>query len=481
MVRRELFAKLGGFDERLAIVNNDVDFCLRARQAGYLVVWTPYAVLYHHEMASRNVILEPSDVDFYWNRWRGIHEEGDPYYNPNLSLQRDDFRINKQPVLIEYGPWPMIEPERIRKILVIKLDHLGDVILALPAIRRLRQLFPNAEITALVGTWAKSLLEREPAIDKVLTFDFFDADSSRPPKVLTAKQKATIKRWLAQFNFDLAIDLRRHSETREFLLLSSAKYTVGFAREGEYPWLTIAIPYDLDTRGRRPRRHIAQELITLVELIALMGAANVDNSLRVESSEVQDVNKMFDKLLPKNSTLVVGMHPGVGQKIRQWPLNYFAQLADLFIERLSANVLFFGGAQDIKYVDEILEKMRNGRGVVSVAGKLTLSQFLAAVKHCDLFIGNNTGPTHMAAALGIPTLGIYAGTNDPREWAPIGRHAAAIYVKMPCSPCYLVQAKDCPYGVSCLSSLRPAKVFEAAIRILLPKWTKCVKKQICQD
>src|SRR5262249_10580059 len=133
MVRRDVFDELGGFDERLDGVQRDVDFCLQARQHGYRTITTPYAVVAQCPAESRTD-TEETKSPIYWDRWRHVHEKGDPYYNPNLTQRRGDYSINEEPVLLTQASSPIIEPEAIAKILVIKLDHLGDLVLTLPAL-----------------------------------------------------------------------------------------------------------------------------------------------------------------------------------------------------------------------------------------------------------------------------------------------------------------------------------------------------------
>jgi GT2 family glycosyltransferase len=92
MVRREVFEQVGGFDEELSVAYNDVDFCLRVREAGYRIVWTPYAELYHHESASRGFAMDAREIAHFQKRWGGIVKH-DPYYNPNLTLECEDFGL----------------------------------------------------------------------------------------------------------------------------------------------------------------------------------------------------------------------------------------------------------------------------------------------------------------------------------------------------------------------------------------------------
>jgi GT2 family glycosyltransferase len=93
LVRRAVFEQVGGFDEKLKVVFNDVDFCLRLRQSGYRIVYTPLAVLFHHECATRRQLHPPEDEALMWRRWGETIKTGDPYYNPHLTLSREDWSL----------------------------------------------------------------------------------------------------------------------------------------------------------------------------------------------------------------------------------------------------------------------------------------------------------------------------------------------------------------------------------------------------
>jgi ADP-heptose:LPS heptosyltransferase/GT2 family glycosyltransferase/2-polyprenyl-3-methyl-5-hydroxy-6-metoxy-1,4-benzoquinol methylase len=464
MVRRRVFLELGGFDESMRLAASDVDFCLRAREKGYLVVWTPHARLYHHEQATRKGLPEYEDHEHFWGRWRETLERGDPYHNVNVKTS-PHFAIDPEPILVEYAGLLPIDPADVQRILIVKLDHIGDVVLSLPAIRRLGDKFPRAEITAVVGSWARPIVEREGALDRILTYDFFQADSSLPPRELNTEEKGRISRMLQEFAFDLALDLRKQGETREFLRLSGAPYTVGYWTGAQDDWLTIGPQWDPDVAFQSPRQHITDQFIQLVDAIPGPERHSSGIDLPVGEDERHRALSKLGESLQSDAGILIGVHPGVGNRTRQWPSEHFARLADKLVERLNARVLFFGGDSDIDLIEEIRSEMKND--AVSLAGHLSLREFIAAVERCQLFIGNTSGPMHMAAARGVTTLGIFGGVVDPREWAPRGSHAATIRLATHCSPCYLGRPSDCPRNLECLTRLPAEKVWQAVCRLLL--------------
>src|SRR5205085_11197600 len=129
----------------------DLDFALRARRLGLLTVYTPDATLIHHEAVSRAALDDDYDAAIFDSKWRDLFLSGDPYFSPHLSKSHDGFAIDDEPTQLLVTGRPTLSRDEIRKILVVKLDHIGDCIIAFPAVRRLKQAFPDARITALTS------------------------------------------------------------------------------------------------------------------------------------------------------------------------------------------------------------------------------------------------------------------------------------------------------------------------------------------
>lgn len=467
LVSRRVFELMNRFDENYQIEGSDLDFCLRARREKRLIVWTPYSVLYHREAATRHSIrgVTQGDVELLWKRWGDVLRGGDAYYSPNLSQSRDDFGVQEHPIVVRAARHPLLDAQSIRRILVIKLDHLGDVVLSLPALRRLHEVFPEAEITMLVGPWAATLLNGETSVSRVLTYSFFDADSSQPPKQDRAELE-TLGASLRSMRFDLAVDLRRHPETRQILRASGARYTVGFMTGGDDSWLTLRVPCEDDQPRRRPALHITDQLASLVEAIRTAADGGALPKLNHAREGIGSAPTTAPSHRPSDARIVVGIHPGCGQAIRRWPTEYFAEFADLGVDRLGARVVLFGGQQELALAEAVREQMKNREHAVILVGRGPISSFMKEVRQCSVFVGNNSGPVHIAAALGIPSVGIYAGTSDPWEWAPLGPNALCVSRACDLSPCYFGDSQLCPLDVDCLRRLEVSFVWEAALRVL---------------
>jgi ADP-heptose:LPS heptosyltransferase/GT2 family glycosyltransferase len=491
MVSKQKFFEIGGLDEELRVEGNDIDFCLRLGEAGYRVVWTPFAELYHKEVATRTEIVVPEDIELFWKKWRHRLEKGDPFYNPNLSLDSDSYVQSVRPVLVEHHApnfagsnlstsggrtSPALQSRTvssdIRKILVVKVDHIGDVILSIPAIRLLKKNFPQASITALAGSWAKPVLELVPEVDRIVTFDFFNERSEEGVRKSMQKELDQLAVSLKQEKFDIAIDLRRHDHSRELLKLSGARYTAGYTNGEGNDWLSVGLgesPEVADIPRQLSKVHVTEQLCELVNRVSgreLHAAA--DNPEELYHLDVSDRNG--DVKLPaglNGADLLVGIHPGTGSTIRQWPVGHFASLADLLVERKNAKILIFGGKDEIKLASQLKQLMKHKQAAFSLAGEVNLNGFMNTLRHCSLFIGNVTGTSHIAGALGIPTLTVFAGQVLPHEWAPLGSKTLTVRTDVPCSPCYKSVPEECPFDLKCLKFLWPEKVYEAVDQLLI--------------
>ena len=154
------------------------------------------------------------------------------------------------------------------------------------------------------------------------------------------------------------------------------------------------------------------------------------------------------------------MHPGVGAVMRQWMPEYFATVIDLLIEKNGVNVVLVGGPDEAELAGQVLKSVVNRNSVVSLAGRTSLAELTALLGACALYLGNNSGPKHIAALLGVPTVGIHSGVVDAAEWGPVGPRAIAVQRNMVCSPCYLVKPEDCVRDMACLKRLEPAVVHQ---------------------
>ncbi len=460
LVRRDVFDRLGGFDEAHAIINNDLDFGLRVHAAGLSVVYTPHVEVIHHELASRAELKDIYDVSLFSSQWRAQYAEGDPFFSPLLTKIHDDYRPDPEPVRPIYAGHPLFRRDDIQRILVVKLDHIGDMITALPAIRRLKQHFPDAEISLLAGRASAAFAATEPAVARIIEFDFFHARSALGKRELADEEWQELRAKLAAWRFDLAVDLRKNLETRDVLSYTGARYLAGYDQLGRFPWLDIALELEGAPALQRKRNHVSDDLVRLVDAIATACATD-RTGLQLPPSAPEDrLNFLPSSVRRMFRRPVVAINPGVGEVMRQWPPEHFATLIDLLVCKNGVHIIVLGSPDEAALADEVLSHVVHRSGVVSLAGQTGRDQLPILLGACALYVGNNSGPKHIAAGLGVPTIGIHSGVVDATEWGPLGPRAVALQRNMNCSPCYLVKPQDCVRDVMCLKQLYPEVVHQ---------------------
>lgn len=467
MVRREVFERLGRFDETHTIVNNDLDFCLRCIDSGLRVVYTPHSLVVHHEMASRSSQDDAYHIERFEHAWGSRFAQGDPYYHPALARHRDDFSLDPEPLTVIQANRATASTDQVRTILALKLDHIGDFITAFPAFRHIKRCFPRARLCALVSTAAVAIAALEPSIDEVIEFNFFNAKSGLGKLDVSETDLMALQRQLEPYRFDVAVDLRKHLETRHILRCSGAAVAAGFDYDGRFPWLDVALEWEGDAPLVPKRRHISEDLIDLVDAVANHFAANPAVCRPVDSGTAPATatlpaphERLFDKP-------VVCVHPASGNALRQWPAEHFAQLIALLLRACDVNIAIIGGPDERELVESIAASAEHPESVHGLAGIVRLRDLPTFIARCAMFVGNNSGPKHLAAALGIPTIGIHSGVVDAQEWAPIGRTAIAIRRDMSCSPCYLTKPEQCPRGFACLTETLPGQILDTCIKLLM--------------
>jgi len=468
LTRRETFESLGRFDEAHDIVNNDVDYCLRVWQRGLRTIYTPHSRLIHHELASRTELADSYDAAAFDIKWRNIFGAGDPFFHPSLSRKRDDYSFEWEPMELVCAGHPVLSRESILRILIVKLDHIGDCVTALPAIRRLQHHFPQAKISVLTGRASKAVWALEPAIGEIIEFDFFHARSAAGLVERTENDWHELRERLAPYRFDLAVDLRKHWETRPVLKYTGARFLAGFDVNGRFRWLDVAIESFEDRPLLRKRQHVTDDLVNLVDAVA--AASGPDRTAIAALPAPLSVNVLAGvpgarRIFRKR---VVCVHPSVGNEMRQWPPQYFGLLIDQLVETEDVHVVLIGGADDAEIGAGILEAIANPKSVWSLIGRVALDNLPGLIARCALFVGNNSGPQHIAAGLGVATVGIHSGVVDAREWGPKGINAIAVQRNMTCAPCYHSKPAECTRGLACLGGLLPADVLRVCRRLLPP-------------
>jgi ADP-heptose:LPS heptosyltransferase len=455
LMRRAVFTQMGGFDEAHSVVNNDLDFCLRLHRAGLRVIYTPYARLIHHELSSRADMPDVFDATRFGDDWRALFLRGDPYFHPALSTRDDGYNEETEPFEALMGVKPVLAHEHVRDIWLLGPDAAEDAALMFPALRRLRQYFPAARIHLLADAATLGLMAAEPVVD---TFDVL-APPAEPDTDVGAAS-------LAPYPADIALDLRLKPEGRAILKQTGAKLLAGFDSNGLFPWLQVPVAWEGRTRGRAPRQTLTDLALHLVEAVAAACPKPATLPARVPdaSALAQWIEPSTARTFLERSIICIDPSPRAG--LWQWPSERFAALIEMLCTSEDMNAVIIGAVEDTPLIDAIMAKLATPARVISLAGRVAPLELPAVLGACTLYVGNDSGRQHLAAAQPIPTVCISASHVDAVERAASGAHVVIVRRHVVCGPCYLAHPDHCDRDVYCLRSISPGDVFRACHRLL---------------
>ena len=299
-----------------------------------------------------------------------------------------------------------------QRILLIRLSSLGDIVLTTPVIRAVRSQFPAAHIAMLVGKQSADVLRENPHLDEIITFDRFAKDKDTGEMLRTA-------RILRERKFTLAIDLQRKFRTEVLMYFSGAAERVGKGR-----LCTVRV-------SEQGNKHATAHYFDLLHAVEIP-AVDQKLELFLAASERADATQRFNAAGVTPTGLKVGFFPGAGWKLREWMPERFAAIGDRLVQHFNAEVLIFGGQKESELVHTVAKLMDTR--AVPFAGNLQIRELAACIERCDLFLTNDTGPMHIAAAVGTPTVSLFGPGNHVR-FQPLGALHQTIRHDVPCSPC----------------------------------------------
>lgn len=362
--------------------------------------------------------------------------------------------------------------QNARSILVIRLDGAGDVVLTSAFLRELRRNAPRARITLVVQPSALNLVELCPHVDAIVTFDSTGPRYARTPRNLRRALRLARDEF-RDHQFDLAIMPRWDIDSYfgSFLAyLSNATARVTYSEKvfadkaQENRGMDDLFTRVFDERGSR------HEVERSLRLIELLGGTVEENNLetwvgRDDESDAAGILHAGD-IAMDSSLIALGV--GAGQPKRAWPLDRYVVVANQLLE-LGHSVAIIGGENDRLFGDEI--ESHTGSGMINLIGRTTLRQTLAVLRRCQLFIGNDAGPMHLAAASGIPVLEISCHPmggdpmhpNSPARFGPWNVPHVVLQPAEAASPCRRWCEADAAH---CIRGISVAEVQAASARLL---------------
>lgn len=336
-----------------------------------------------------------------------------------------------------------------RNVLIIKPSAIGDVVHALPVLSRVKKTWPEAKVSWLVTPACAGLLEGHPLLDEVILFDRKRFGRWwRHPRMAMELRRFT--RGLRARGFDLVIDLQGLFRSGWLARKTGAAVRVGFANAREMAWMFYTHRVPIETM----EQHAVSRYLKLANYIGC-GEGEVEFVFGTTEGDRAYVRALLgsednatEVALPRKGYAV--LMPGTNWETKRWPVGKFAGLVKPLRERFGLACVLAGGADAAAMAKDL-------PGVINLAGKTSLRQLTALLEGAALVVANDSGPMHIAAALGRPLVTPFGPTNPVRT-GPYQRMGSVIRLDVACSPCY---SRQCSHR-SCLQWLEVGSVLELA-------------------
>ncbi|MEO5762866.1 MAG: glycosyltransferase family 9 protein [Vicinamibacteria bacterium] len=355
-----------------------------------------------------------------------------------------------------------------RDILILRLDRIGDVLMSLPALRALRDAAPKARIRLAVGEWSREIA-RDAAVDEVLIWSAPWVGRS-DEGALSVREVFTKARALRQATPDLAIDLQGDVRAMWLMAATGARTRVGYANTGSAALLTEIVELNEDVNC------VEQNYRAIEKALGVTVPRNpfrwIDGDGRVRGRQRMAAS-LFEAGIHRRGPLI-GLHPGAGRSIKEWPIERFVELGRRLVHEKAATLVLTGSAGEAGKTAAIRKALPGA--TLDFAGKLTLAGSAEMMTACDAFVSCDTSAMHFACAMGVPSVAIF-GPSDPVRYFSggpsgfnSGRRHVALSPELWCSPCNLIRRPpeecDALPSPECLTLITTEAVFEATLSVL---------------
>jgi ADP-heptose:LPS heptosyltransferase len=379
-----------------------------------------------------------------------------------ISLAENDPRpaeeqINSRPSVVR-SPKRKLAEAPIRNVLVQRTDQLGDLVYSVPAIRRLRQLLPDAHIVGLLTPANAELAGTLALFDEIIVVDFPEDPAERRRVMPLDKQEALLQR-LEPHHFDLAIDLSVNPMSRPLLRLSGARILYGF-QAGDWPWLTAG--FEARTHDRLNHQECVPTSTRVLGLIERLGAILESRAEVVRRADLaREMLKPYG--LGEDDRFAV-LHDGARLAFSRWP--YYPELASLLLARTDLKVVLLTDDSSMK--TNLMQDLLAAKRFRLLEGRLPFDDLDALLSFCAVFVGNDSGPKHLAALRGAKVVSIHSARIN---WNEMGQEisGAIISRKVPCAGCGIhYDADECGKDFACIVKISPEEVFKSVMTLLRP-------------
>jgi heptosyltransferase-2/heptosyltransferase-3 len=356
-------------------------------------------------------------------------------------------------------PIPRYRARGVERILLVRPDHLGDVLLTTPAIHALRKAKPRAELHALVGPWSAEALATNPDLDSVITLPF-PGFSRSPKKNLQSPYELALRsaRQLRVIGYTSAVIFRPDHWWGAMLAhLAGIPERIGYDLPDVARFLSIAVDPEPG--------HVVEQNLRLIRLwTGRIEPASAEYVFRFDQADRTYADEVLRQSGVDTEQPIVCIHPGAGTWVKRWHEADWAKVADTLREQLNAAIVFTGGDHEMLMAREITGRMTGPAHVM--VGETSVAQMAALYARAQVVLGPDSGPLHLAVAVGTPTVALF-GPADPAEFGPWGNKNKHITLTsdIGCRPCKVLDwGGDNPDFHPCLREISVGRVLDAARR-----------------
>jgi heptosyltransferase II len=340
------------------------------------------------------------------------------------------------------------------RILVRATNWVGDAVMSIPALQALREAYPKAHIAILARPWVAGLYGREPFCDEVIPYE-------APKGWSGLREKWAVARDLSKRQFDCAILLQNAFESAAVVRAAGIPVRIGYDRDARGWLLTKVIP--VPKTGETPP-HQRFYYLELLRRAGLIRHYDSDRPIRLAGAEAAAIEGRKHFMAAGILGAVIGVSPGAAYGgAKRWLPERFAEAAVSIARATEATVAIFGSNQE-EEICQVVEQQVVASGVKcgNFAGRTQLAAFIEMAAACDLYLTNDSGPMHIASALGVPTVVVFGATDDVAT-GPTGSSSRIVREHVECSPCLL---RECPIDHRCMTRVEAGRVAKAALELV---------------
>jgi len=341
--------------------------------------------------------------------------------------------------------------DNFKKILVVRTDRIGDVLLSTPVIKALRKKFPQSHIAVMVRPYARDIILGNPYLDEVIIYDKYGSQRRLRQSIKFALR-------LRRKRFDLALVLHPTNRAHLVTYLAGIKRRVGFNRK-----LGFLLTDKIEHKKQEGRKHECEYTLDLLRLLKIEPQAKGLFMPIREESEIYIKEFLVNQGVQRRDKLIA-VHPGASCPSKVWPAERFAEVAEKLAAEFKVKVVVVAGPDDLAIGKSLAGLLHCA--CIDASGKTTISQLGSLLRRCALFISNDSGPVHIASALGVPVVAIFGRAQpglSPHRWGPTGKDDVILHKDVGCRDCL---AHNCRKEFACLKAILTEDVLSAARKLL---------------